>query len=315
MKALIFGIGGQDGSYLSEFLLEKGYLVYGMERRIALEDQDDRHKRLKVPVVILDGDINNYGDVFNVINEVKPDEIYHLAAQSDVALSFKDPFQTFQTNVMGTCNVLEAMRILVPNAKMYFAGSSEMFGGAVETPQNENTKFNPRSPYGVSKCTGFYLSKVYRESYNLFICNGILFNHESPRRGKEFVTKKITETLKKIIEGKENKLRLGNIEAKRDWGYAKDYVEAMWLMLQQDKADDYVIATNEIHTIRQFVNEACKYVNIDEDEILELDPNMIRPNEINILQGDYSKAKEILKWEPKVKFKELVRLMMKNEPS
>ena len=305
-KALISGCSGQDGYYLSKFLKEKGYIVYGLERRIVPE-------REKIDIIIIPCDITNYSSVFNAMKEVMPDEIYHLAAQSDVGYSFKDPFQTLDTNINGTLNILESMRNLVPNAKMYFAGSSEMFGKAEETPQNENTKFHPRSPYGVSKVAGFYLCQNYREAYNLFICNGILFNHESPRRGKEFVTRKITSTIKKIIEGKANKLRLGNIDAKRDWGFAGDYVEAMWLMLQQQVPDDYVIATNETHSVKEFLDEAFKIAKLDTEDYLEIDINMFRPSDIIQLKGDYSKAKEKLGWEPKIKFKELVKLMMENE--
>lgn len=318
-KALISGISGQDGFYLTEFLQSKGYIVYGLERRVALEDQKNRNRG--VNAVILPCDITNYSSVFTAMQKVMPDEIYHLAAQSDVAYSFKDPFQTFDTNINGTLNILEAMRILVPKAKLYFAGSSEMFGDVFETPQNENTPFNPRSPYGVSKVAGFQLCKNYRIAYNLFICNGILFNHESPRRGKEFVTRKITSTIKNIMKGKESKLKLGNIESKRDWGFAGDYVEAMWLMLQQDVPDDYVIATNETHTIKEFLEEAFKiskldYLDTSEERLnkyLELDPNMVRPSEVKLLKGDYTKAKEKFGWEPKVKFKDLVKLMMENE--
>ena len=314
VKALISGISGQDGFYLSKFLKQQGYIVYGLERRIVLE-------REKLDVIIIPCDITNFSSVFNAVKEVMPDEIYHLAAQSDVAYSFKDPFQTLDTNIMGTLNILESMRILVPKAKLYFAGSSEMFGKAEETPQNEKTPFHPRSPYGVSKCTGFYLCQNYREAYNLFICNGILFNHESPRRGKEFVTRKIVHTISQIKKGKANKLKLGNLEAKRDWGYAGDYVEAMWKMLQQPIPDDYVIATNETHTVKEFVDEAFKISKLDylltdeelREKYIEIDQNMIRPSDIFLLQGDYSKAKKVLGWEPKIKFKELVKLMVENE--
>ncbi len=309
-RVLITGITGQDGSYLSEFLKEKGYRVYGLERRKALEDQSVKRK---VDAEIIPCDITNYSSVFNAIASVMPHEIYHLAAQSDVALSFKDPFQTIDTNVMGTLNILEAMRNLIPHAKMYFAGSSEMFGKAESEPQNEETKFHPRSPYGASKAAGFYLCQNYREAYNMFICNGILFNHESPRRGKEFVTRKITSTIKKIQEGKVKKLRLGNLEAKRDWGFAGDYIRAMWLMLQQEKPDDYVIATNETHSIREFVEEAFKVAGIPIDKHVEVDPEFFRPSDVVLLRGNYSKARVKLDWEPKVKFKELVKMMMEAE--
>jgi GDPmannose 4,6-dehydratase len=326
MKALITGISGQDGSYLSELLENKGYEVYGLERRVAMEDQILRHRKGTVGTII-PCDITNYSSVYNAIAKVLPDEIYHLAAQSDVGYSFKDPFQTFDTNINGTLNVLESMRILTPKSKLYFAGSSEMFGDVLETPQTEKTPFNPRSPYGVTKCAGFQLCKNYRIAYDMFICSGILFNHESPRRGKEFVTRKITSTIKKIMDGKESKLKLGNIETKRDWGFSGDYVQAMWLMLQQDKPDDYVIATNETHTIKEFVYEAFKVASeilekkgklgdqlgFIPTDYLELDKNMIRPSEVNLLKGDYSKAKRVLGWEPKVKFKDLVKLMMESE--
>lgn len=308
--ALITGITGQDGSYLSELLLEKGYEVYGLERRKALEDQTVKRPN---KAIVIPCDITNYSSVYSSFAKIMPDEIYHLAAQSDVAPSFKDPFQTLDTNVMGTINVLEAMRNLVPKSRMYFAGSSEMFGKAEEVPQTEKTRFHPRSPYGVSKCAGFYLCQNYREAYNLFICNGILFNHESERRGIEFVTRKITYSIKLIKEGKLDKIRLGNLDAKRDWGYAKDYVKAMWLMLQGDKPDDYVVATNETHSIREFIDEAFKVAKLDKKNHIELDKDMLRPSDVVLLQGDYSKAKRDLGWEPSVKFKELVKIMVKHD--
>lgn len=308
--ALITGITGQDGSYLSELLLEKGYEVYGLERRKALEDQTVKRPN---KAIVIPCDITNYSSVYSAFSKIMPDEIYHLAAQSDVAPSFKDPFQTLDTNVMGTINVLEAMRNLVPKSRMYFAGSSEMFGKAEEVPQTEKTRFHPRSPYGVSKCAGFYLCQNYREAYNLFICNGILFNHESERRGIEFVTRKITYSIKLIKEGKLDKIRLGNLDAKRDWGYAKDYVKAMWLMLQGNKPDDYVVATNETHSIREFIDEAFKVAKLDKKNHIELDKDMLRPSDVVLLQGDYSKAKRDLGWEPSVKFKELVKIMVKHD--
>ncbi len=325
-RALITGISGQDGSYLSELLFSKGYEVFGLERRVAMEDQKLRHRK-ETTGTIIPCDITNYASVFNAIQKVKPDEIYHLASQSDVGYSFKDPFQTFDTNINGTLNILESMREIVPKSKMYFAGSSEMFGDVLETPQTENTPFNPRSPYGVSKVAGFQLCNNYRVAYDMFICSGILFNHESPRRGKEFVTRKITSTIRDIMDGKTDKLRLGNIETKRDWGFSGDYVEVMWRMLQQKIPEDFVIATNETHTIKEFVYEAFKVANemlVREgkmgDELgfiprdyIELDKNMIRPSEVKLLKGDYSKAKKILGWEPKIKFKDLVRLMMESE--
>jgi GDPmannose 4,6-dehydratase len=306
-KALITGITGQDGSYLSELLLEKGYEVYGLERRKALEDQTVKRPN---NAEIIPCDITNYASVYSAIAKIQPDEIYHLAAQSDVAPSFKDPFQTLDTNIMGTLNILEAMRSLVPHARMYFAGSSEMFGKAEEVPQTEKTKFHPRSPYGVSKCAGFYLCQNYREAYGMFICNGILFNHESSRRGIEFVTRKITHSIRLIKDGKIDKIKLGNLEAKRDWGYAKDYVRAMWLMLQKDSPSDYVVATNETHSIQEFIDEAFKVAKLDQKNHIELDKDMLRPSDVILLQGDYSKAKIELGWEPSVKFKELVKIMV-----
>jgi len=310
MKALISGITGQDGFYLAKFLRNKGYIVYGLERRKALEDQSVKRPN---DAIIIECDITNYSSVFNAMNKVKPDEVYHLAAQSDVAHSFKDPFQTLDTNINGTLNMLEAFRQVVPNSKFYFAGSSEMFGEVYESPQNEETPFNPRSPYGISKCAGFYMCKNYRIAYNLFICSGILFNHESPKRGKEFVTRKITDGIKKIKNKQLQKISLGNIESKRDWGFAGDYVEAMWLMLQHKEPDDYVIATNQTYSIRDFLKEAFRYIKKDYEDHIEIDQKYFRPSDVVLLQGDYSKAKEKLGWEPKTKFPDLIKMMMENE--
>ena len=307
MKALISGISGQDGSYLAEFLLARNYQVFGLERRVALEDQ--KYRRRKDVAVIIPCDITNYSSVFAAVQQIMPDEIYHLAAQSDVGYSFKDPFQTLDTNVIGTMNMLEAFRQLVPRARFYFAGTSEIFGSS-PPPQNELTPMRPRSPYGVAKLAGFHLVRNYRESYGLFACSGILFNHESPRRGKEFVTRKITSTLAKIVRGEETKIRLGNLDTRRDWGYAGDYVEAMWLMLQQPKPDDYVIATNETHSIKEFLNEAFKQVGLDWEEFVEQDPQFVRPADVQELQGDYSKAERVLGWKPRTKFKDLVKMMV-----
>ncbi len=311
-KALITGVTGQDGSYLAEFLLKKDYKVYGLERRIALQDQEIRHNRIKgLDIEFLPGDITHYGSVDNAVEKSRPDEVYHLAAQTFVKLSFDDEFQTIDTNVMGTTNILHAVRRITPNAKFYFAGSSEQYGNPEEIPSNERTRFNPRSPYAVSKLAGFCLTRNYREAYNMFACSGILFNHESPRRGKEFVTRKITKGVWDIVNGKSDKLLLGNLDAKRDWGFAGDYVEAMWLMLQQDKPDDYVIATGETHTVRDWLIEAFNYTGI-EDWVKYVGQNkaFMRPSDVEILQGDASKAKRVLGWEPKVKFKELVKMMM-----
>jgi GDPmannose 4,6-dehydratase len=323
--ALITGVTGQDGSYLAEFLIKQGYLVYGLERRKALEDQSVKRKN---EAIIIPCDITNYSSVFNAIQKVRPDDIYHLAAQSDVWHSFKDPFQTLDTNIMGTLNILEAMRILVPNSRLYFAGSSEMFGKVSENLQYENTKFHPRSPYGMSKCAGFHLCQNYREAYNLFICCGILFNHESPRRGKEFVTRKITSFAVRMKKGEDIVLELGNLDSKRDWGYAKDYVEAMWLMLQQKNPDDYVICTNENHSVREFVEEVFNLIGMPvswEGEgvnevgkyngkiLVRVNPEYYRPAEVDTLHGDYSKAKRNLGWEPRTSFKELVKKIVEGD--
>jgi len=314
-RALISGITGQDGSYLAEFLLSKNYEVYGFERRIAHQYQELRHSRIKgLDIKLLPGDITHYGSVANAVEKSNPDEVYHLAAQSFVKLSFEDEFQTLDTNVMGTANILHALRRTNPDAKFYFAGSSEQFGNPEKIPSNEKTRFLPRSPYGVSKVAGFELTRNYREAYKMFACSGILFNHESPRRGEEFVTRKITKGVWDIVNKKIDKILLGNLDAKRDWGFAGDYVEAMWLMLQQDKPDDYVIATGETHTIRNWLTEAFGYVGIkDWNKYVEKNKAFMRPSDVEILQGDYSKAKRVLGWEPKVNFKGLVKLMMEAE--
>lgn len=312
-KALITGITGQDGSYLAEFLLEKGYEVHGMVRRVALEDPEHRLWRI---IPILDkihlhaGSLESYASIFNVVEKVQPDECYHLAAQSFVGYSFEDAFSTINTNINGTLNVLSAIDQRVPKCKVYFAGSSEMFGLTEQSPQNENTPFHPRSPYGISKVAGFDLTRNYREAYNIFACNGILFNHESPRRGYEFVTRKITNTVAQIKMGLSKELRLGNLDAKRDWGFASDYVKAMWLMLQQDTPDDYVVATGELHTVKEFAKLAFDYVGLDWQEYVVVDKNFYRPAEIHSLKGDYSKARKVLGWVPQVKFSALVEMMV-----
>ena len=315
-KALITGITGQDGSYLAEFLLSKGYEVHRLVRRVALEDPEHRLWRIKHildKIILHPGSMESYASIFKVVEKVKPDECYHLAAQSFVTYSFEDEFSTFNTNVNGTLHILSAIKDLAPKCKFYFAASSEMFGLVKETPQNEETPFHPRSPYGVSKTTGFYLTQNYRESYKIFACNGILFNHESSRRGFEFVTRKISYGAVKIKAGLSKELKLGNLEAKRDWGYAKDYVRAMWLMLQQDKPDDYVVATGQTHSVKEFVELAFKYAGLDWKEYVVTDENFYRPAEVHLLQGDYSKAKRILSWEPEVKFKELVKMMVEED--
>ena len=312
-KALITGITGQDGSYLAELLLSKGYQVHGILRRVALEDPEHRLWRIRhilKKIVVHSGSLESFASLFNVVHKIKPDECYHLAAQSFVSYSFEDEFSTINSNINGTHYILSAIKELAPKCKFYFAASSEMFGKVKETPQNENTPFHPRSPYGISKVAGFDLTRNYREAYGLFASNGILFNHESPRRGFEFVTRKITNAVARIKFGLDKELRLGNLEAKRDWGFAGDYVKAMWLMLQQNRPDDYVIATGETHTIREFVELAFRYAGLNYKKYVVIDKNFYRPAEVNILMGDYFKAKKKLGWRPKVKFEELVKMMV-----
>jgi len=332
-KALITGITGQDGSYLAELLLEKGYEVHGLIRRSSTFNTDridhllvDFHEK-DARLFLHYGDLSDGSNISRLIEKIKPDEIYHLGAQSHVRVSFDMPEYTGDVTGLGTLRILDAIREAGVKTKFYQASSSEMFGKVREVPQNEDTPFYPRSPYGCAKVYAYWITKNYRESYDLFACNGILFNHESPRRGETFVTKKITKALSKIKLGSKNKLYLGNLDAKRDWGYAKDYIECMWMMLQQDKPDDYVIATGETHTVREFVEESCKILGIDliwkgksVDEkgidkktgktIIEIDPIYFRPAEVELLIGDYSKARKVLGWEPKTKFKELVKLMI-----
>lgn len=312
-RALITGITGQDGSYLAEFLLSKGYEVHGIVRRVALEDPTHRLWRIKhisEKLHLHPASMESYASIFNVIEQVKPDECYHLAAQSFVSYSFEDEFSTINTNINGTHFVLSAIKEKVPNCKFYFAGSSEMFGLAEEIPQNENTPFHPRSPYGISKVAGFDLTRNYREAYNLYACNGILFNHESPRRGFEFVTRKITSGVANIKLGIQKELVLGNLDAKRDWGYAVDYVEAMWLMLQQEDPEDYVIATGETHSIKEFVELAFSYVGLNWQDYVVVDERLYRPAEVHELRGDFSKAKQKFGWQPTIKFEELVKMMV-----
>ena len=312
-QALITGITGQDGSYLAEFLLEKGYEVHGIVRRVAIEDPEHRLWRIKHilnKLILHPGSLESYASLFNIVEKIKPDECYHLAAQSFVSYSFEDEFSTINTNINGTHFVLSAIKEKAPKCKFYFAGSSEMFGLVKETPQNENTPFHPRSPYGISKVAGFDLTRNYREAYNLFACSGILFNHESPRRGYEFVTRKISNAVAEIKLGLAKELILGNLEAKRDWGFAGDYVKAMVLMLQQDKPDDYVIATGETHSVKEFAELAFRHVGLNYQDYLNSDERFYRPAEVHQLKGDYSKGKKVLGWEPKVSFKELVQMMV-----
>jgi GDPmannose 4,6-dehydratase len=312
-RALITGITGQDGSYLTELLLEKGYDVYGLVRRVALEDPEHRLSRL-LPVLhrinLRAGSIDSYASVHEVIANVRPDECYHLAAQSFVSYSFDDEFSTLNANINGTHFVLAALRRLAPECRFYFAGTSEMFGHVDQVPQNELTRFQPRSSYGISKVAGFHLTRNYREAYGMHASSGILFNHESPRRGYEFVTRKITSGVARILAGRAKDLPLGNLDAKRDWGHAREYVQAMWLMLQQSSPDDYVIATGETHTVGEFAQAAFAEVGLDYRAYVTDDQRLYRPSEVNILQGDYSKAREKLGWSPTIRFESLVKEMV-----
>jgi GDPmannose 4,6-dehydratase len=315
-SALITGITGQDGSYLSELLLSKGYEVHGIVRRVALEDPDHRLWRIRhllKKVHLHAGSLENYASIFDVVHKVKPQECYHLGAQSFVSYSFEDESSTLNSNINGTLHILSALRHQSPKCKFYFAGSSEMFGKVRETPQTEKTPFHPRSPYGISKVAGFDLTRNYREAYDMFACSGILFNHESPRRGLEFVTRKITSSVAKIKLGLAKELRLGNLDAKRDWGFAGDYVRAMWLMLQQKSPDDYVVATGREYTVRQFVEKAFGRVGLDWKKYVVVDKAFYRPAEVNILKGDCSKAKKVLGWRTEVGFDQLVKMMVDSD--
>ncbi len=314
--ALITGITGQDGSYLAEFLLKKRYKVHGIIRRVALEDKTHRLWRLRKilkKITLHAASLESYASLVKIIQRVKPNEIYHLGAQSYVDYSFKDEFSTLNTNINGTHYLLSAIKDFSPKSKFYFAGSSEMFGKVKKVPQNENTPFYPRSAYGISKVTGHDLTRNYREAYNLYCCTGILFNHESPRRGFEFVTRKISHSVARIKLGLQRKVILGNLEAKRDWGHAKDYVEAMWMMLQKKKPDDFVIATGKQHSVRDFAKLAFSMVGLNYKKYIEIDKNLLRPAEVQTLLGDYSKAKRVLKWKPKILFKNLVRDMVESD--
>jgi GDPmannose 4,6-dehydratase len=335
-KALITGITGQDGSYLTDFLIEKGYEVHGIIRRSSsfntarLDHLYSDQKIFHNSFFGYHGDLSDSSNISRLIEKIKPDEIYHLGAQSHVRVSFDIPEYTADVTGLGTLRILDAIKEAGLNTKFYQASSSEMFGKIMETPQKETTPFYPRSPYGCSKVFAYWIAKNYRESYGIFACNGILFNHESPRRGETFVTRKITRGLSRIKLGLDKKLYLGNLDAKRDWGHAKDYVEGMWLMLQADEPDDYILATGETHSVREFVEETGKFLGFDifwegdgVDEkgidkrtgktIIEIDPKYFRPAEVDILIGDATKAKEKLGWEPKIKFKELVELMVESD--
>ena len=308
-KALITGITGQDGSYLAEFLIKQGYEVLGMVRRTSTINFD-RIRHFQDQVTLVQGDLLDQVSLLNILEEHKPDEVYNLAAQSFVPTSWTQPVLTGEFTALGVTRILDAVRLVNPKIRFYQASSSEMFGKVREVPQSEATPFYPRSPYGVAKVYGHWITINYRESYNLFACSGILFNHESPRRGLEFVTHKITNAVAKIKLGIDSELRLGNLDARRDWGYAPDYVRAMWLMLQQEGPDDYVIATGETHSVQEFCEEAFKVVDLDWREYVVQDERFMRPAEVDLLVGDPSKAGEILGWEPTVTFGDLVRLMV-----
>jgi len=308
-KALITGITGQDGSYLAELLLSKGYDIWGMVRRCSSPVRS-RIDHLRDKTHLMYGDMTDCSSIFNLIQTIKPDEVYNLAAQSHVRISFDQPEYTTNTIAMGTLHLLEAIKSLEKSVRFYQASSSEMFGNAVDSPQTETTPFHPCSPYASAKLYAHCQIINYRKAYGLFACNGILFNHESPRRAESFVTRKITQAAARIKYGLQKELKLGNLDAKRDWGFAGDYVEAMWLMLQQDTPDDFIIATGETHSIKEFLDEAFGYLDMDWKAYVHIDPYYFRPNELNLLQGDMSKAKKILNWEPKVSFKELVKMMV-----
>lgn len=335
--AFITGITGQDGSYLAELLLEKGYIVHGVIRRSSSFntgriDHIFEHENLTLHY----GDLTDSASITNLIAQIKPDEIYNLAAQSHVKVSFEQPYYTAMVDSLGTLTILEAMRIHCPKARFYQASTSELYGGMdynmPESGYNENSLFHPRSPYGVAKIYGFWIVKNYREAYNLFACNGILFNHESPRRGGTFVTKKVINNLVEVYNGKRETLKIGNLEARRDWGYAKEYVEGMWKMLQLDKPEDFVLATNETHTVRELVEVTCEllghqiewrgsgmeergYDKTSGKLVVEIDPKYFRPSEVSLLLGDASKAKNVFGWNPQVKFKDLISIMIEDEIS
>lgn len=335
-KALITGITGQDGSYLAELLLSKGYEVHGIVRRSSsfntgrIDDMHNPEEDKKSDIFLHYGDLSDSHSLFNIISKIRPDEIYNLAAQSHVRISFDIPIYTAEITALGVIKLLEAVRQINPKIKIYQAGSSEMFGQVEETPQKETTRFHPRSPYGCAKVFAHEIMRNYREAFGMFCVNGILFNHESERRGRNFVTRKITRNMVEIQLGLRDTIELGNLDAQRDWGYSKDYVECMWLMLQQDKPDDYVIATGETHTVREFVELAAKELGFDivwkgagvnekgYDKItgkllVQINPDFFRPAEVELLLGDATKARTKLNWEPKVKFKDLVKLMVKSD--
>jgi GDPmannose 4,6-dehydratase len=311
-KALITGITGQDGPYLAEFLLSKGYKVFGTVRRLSTPNIENI-KDIQDKIELLSADLLDQSSITAAVEEAQPDEVYNLAAMSFVKASFDQPVLTGEFTGLGVTRVLEAIRTVNPKIKFYQASSSEMFGKVTETPQKETTRFHPRSPYGVAKVYGHYITLNYRESYNMFACSGILFNHESPRRGIEFVTRKITNSVARISLGKQDKLMLGDLHPKRDWGFSGDYVKAMWLMLQQDQPDDYVIGTGENHSVQEFVEKAFAYVGIKnwQDYVVSNHPKHMRPAEVDYLIADYNKAKKVLGWEPETSFQQLVEMMVK----
>jgi len=314
-KAFITGITGQDGSYLAELLLDKGYSVYGLTRRTSTQNfARIEHLMHNERLELISGDLIDQHSLTNALQSIQPDEVYNLAAQSFVQASWEQPVLTGEFTALGVTRMLEAIRLVCPQARFYQASSSEMFGKVQQVPQTESTPFYPRSPYGVAKVYGHWITVNYRESFDLFAVSGLLFNHESPRRGLEFVTRKIAHSVARIALGKQKYVELGNLDAKRDWGYAKDYVEAMWLMLQQDTPEDYVVATGQTHSVQDFLQEACKVAGIaDWKTVYKHNPKFDRPAEVDLLIGDASKAKKRLGWEPKVNFQELVKIMVEAE--
>ena len=307
--ALITGITGQDGSYLAELLLEKGYAVHGLVRRTSTPNLE-RVQHIQDRITLHQGDVTDLRSLISVMRDVRPDEVYNLAAQSFVGTSWEQPLLTTNVTALGVTHVLEAIRLVDPEIRFYQASSSEMFGKVHESPQRESTPFYPRSPYGVAKLYGHYITVNYRESHNMFACSGILFNHESPRRGIEFVTRKITNGVARIKHGIDHELRLGNLQSRRDWGFAGDYVEAMWLMLQQDEPDDFVIGTGETYTVEQFVSTAFEHVGLDWRDYVVIDPKFFRPAEVDLLLADPTRAKNELKWKPKVGCEQLAAMMV-----
>ena len=310
--AIITGISGQDGSYLAELLIKKKYKIYGIlnpKKKSNLKNLTNIKNKINFKNV----NINNFSKIKNLIKKVKPNEFYHLAAQSFINYKFEDEFFKLNPNINGTHYILSAIKEFSPKTKFYFAASSELFGNIKKSPQNEETKFNPRSAYGVSKVAGFYLTKNYREAYNIHACSGILYNHESPRRNQNFVSRKISKNLSLIIKGKIKKIMLGNINSKRDWGHAKDYVYAMWKMLQQRKPQDFVIGTGKLHSVKDFIECAFKHVNLNYKNHIKIDKKLFRPNDKIILRADFKKAKKILKWSPRISFKSLVHEMVDHD--